>query len=168
MYLNGDRRCIERKIYADLLKWKEDPDRKPMILLGCRQVGKTFIVKEFGDREYENTVYLNFADNPGDRLLFQGDLDADVLIDRITVSKNLPSKDKTLLILDEIQECDDAYYSLKPLSSKDRFDIIAIGSFLGMTLKSKKKADDQDEHRVSPMGYASIRRMYSMDFEEFL
>ena len=67
--LNSDKRCIERKIYADLLKWKEDPDRKPMILLGCRQVGKTFIIKEFGDREYENTVYLNFADNPGDRLL---------------------------------------------------------------------------------------------------
>ena len=63
---------MERKIHAELLEWKDDPDRKPMILLGCRQVGKTFIVMEFGDREYENIAYLNFADNPDDRLLFQG------------------------------------------------------------------------------------------------
>ena len=109
---------MERKIYAELLEWKDDPDRKPMILLGCRQVGKTFIVMGFGDREYENIAYLNFADNPDDRLLFQGDLDADRLADRIILSKNLPADGRILLILDEIQECDDVYYSLKPLSSK--------------------------------------------------
>ena len=50
---------MERKIHAESLEWKDDPDRKPMILLGCRQVGKTFIVMEFGDREYENIAYLN-------------------------------------------------------------------------------------------------------------
>ena len=160
---------MERKIYAELMGWKNDPDRKPMILLGCRQVGKTFIVREFGDREYGSTVYLNFADNPDDRLLFRGNLDADRLADRIIVSKNLPAEGRTLLVLDEIQECDDAYYSLKPLSSKGRFDIIATGSFLGVTLESGKKDDSgQDEHRVSPMGYACVKRMYPMDFEEFL
>ncbi len=168
-YLSDDDHRMERKIYAELMGWKNDPDRKPMILLGCRQVGKTFIVREFGDREYGSTVYLNFADNPDDRLLFRGNLDADRLADRIIVSKNLPAEGRTLLVLDEIQECDDAYYSLKPLSSKGRFDIIATGSFLGVTLESGKKDDSgQDEHRVSPMGYACVKRMYPMDFEEFL
>ena len=108
---------MERKIYAELLEWKDDPDRKPMILLGCRQVGKTFIVMEFGDREYENIAYLNFADNPYDRLLLQGDLHADRLADKIILSENLPADGRILLILDAIQECDDVYYSLKPLSS---------------------------------------------------
>ena len=89
---------MERKIHAESLEWKDDPDRKPMILLGCRQVGKTFIVMEFGDREYENIAYLNFADNPDDRLLFQGDLDADRLADRIILSKNLPADGRILLI----------------------------------------------------------------------
>lgn len=159
---------MERKIYSELLEWKNDPESKPLILLGCRQVGKTFIVREFGDKEYDSIIYLNFADNPGDRLLFQGDLDADKLADRIIVSKNLSADGRTLMILDEIQECDDAYYSLKPLSSKKRFDIIATGSFFGVTLEYRKKEDGQDDHRVSPMGYATIRRMYPMDFEEFL
>lgn len=159
---------MERKIYSELLKWKDEPDKKPMILLGCRQVGKTFIVREFGEREYENTIYLNFADNPDDRLLFQGDLDAARLVDRIIVSKNISGNGKTLLILDEIQECDDAYYALKPLSANSGFDIIATGSFLGVTLESRKNDDGQDDHRVSPMGYATIRRMYPLDFQEFL
>ena len=159
---------MERKIYSDLLRWKDESDRKPMILLGCRQVGKTFIVREFGENEYENTVYLNFADNPDDRLLFQRDLGANKLADRIRVAKNLSRNGRTLLILDEIQECDDAYYSLKPLSAEGSFDIIATGSFLGVTLESKKKGDEQDDHRVSPMGYATIKRMYPMDFQEFL
>ena len=157
-----------RKAYDDLRRWKDDPERKPLIILGCRQVGKTYLVKEFGRREYESCIYLNFADNPDDRLLFEGNLDVTSLVDRLILSKNIDvDSGNTLLILDEIQDCDDAYYSLKPLSTDRRLDVIATGSFLGVLLDSRKRNGTEDEHRVSPMGYARMMYMHPMDFEEF-
>lgn len=155
---------MERKAYKELIEWKEDPDHKPLIVLGCRQVGKTYLVKQFGEKEYERCIYLNFTDRPDDRLLFEGNLDAESLVDRILMSKNVNiSHGNTLLILDEIQDCDNAYYSLKPLAADGRLDVVATGSFLGVVLDSKKK----DEHRISPMGFAHIVYMHPMDFEEF-
>ena len=156
---------MERKAYSELLDWKADGCRTPLILLGCRQVGKTFLAKRLGENEYERCIYLNFAENDDDRMLFEGNLDSRSILDRIVLSKNvgvLPGR--TLLILDEIQECDNAYYSLKPLSADGRFDVLATGSFLGVVLESKRK---KDEHRVSPMGYCRTVMMHPMDFEEF-
>lgn len=159
---------MKRKKYDELLEWKKSQDKKPLILLGCRQVGKTHLVKEFGQKEYELCVYLNFADSPEDRLIFNGDLSGQAVMDRIILSKNVKiSPGRTLLIFDELQECDNAFYSLKPLSSDKRIDIIATGSFLGILLDDKKKNSDT-EHRVSPIGYAKILKLSPMDFEEFL
>ena len=156
---------MERKAYSELLDWKSKGNRTPLIVLGCRQVGKTFLAKKLGESEYEKYVYLNFAENDNDRMLFEGNLDAKSIIDRIVLSKNVGMiPGKTLLILDEIQECDNAYYSLKPLSADGRFDVLAPGSFLGVVLESKRKTD---EHRVSPMGYCRTVMMHPMDFEEF-
>lgn len=159
---------MERKIQKRLTEWKNDPYRKPLVILGCRQVGKTFTVKDFGEKEYDSVIYLNFADSPDDRLIFEGDLDTASVMDRILLSRNIDlSKGKTLLVMDEIQDCENAYYSLKPLSSERRLDIIATGSFLGILLDSKKRKGNKDEHRISPMGYVTLMNMYPMDFEEF-
>ena len=135
--------------------------------MGCRQIGKTHLVKEFGKNEYEVCIYMNFADNASDRVLFEGDLNADSLLERIVLSRNVEIvPGRTLMILDEIQDCDNAYYSLKSLAMDSRIDVISTGSFLGVVLNTRK-CNGEDEHRVSPMGYAEFLYMHPMDFEEF-
>lgn len=159
---------VKRKAYNDLLAWKNNGDRKPLVVLGCRQVGKTHLVRAFGDAEYDVCIYLNFSDSPNDRLLFEGELAAEPLMEKIVMGKGselVPGR--TLIILDEIQDCDDAYFALKPLSFDDRVDVIATGSFLGVLLNTRKRRDMADEHRVSPMGYVEFLHMHPMDFEEF-
>ena len=111
------------------------------------------MAKKLGEGEYERYVYLNFAENDNDRMLFEGNLDAKSIIDRIVLSKNvgiIPGK--TLLILDEIQECDNAYYSLKPLSADGRFDVLATGSFLVWYSSPKEKRKSTGSLRWSTVG----------------
>ena len=159
---------LKRKIYADLLEWKGRAHR-PLVISGQRQVGKTFIIREFAKNEYDRVIELNFSENEGDKEIFIGSISADSIIKRISVS--YPDQEvvpgKTLLFLDEIQDCKEAYASLKHLSEDDRFDVIASGSMLGVRMPNLK--DEADDNNVLiPMGYEECLTMFSLDFEEFL
>lgn len=159
---------LKRKIYADLLEWKGRPHR-PLVISGQRQVGKTFIIREFAKNEYECLIELNFSENTEDKEIFKGSVTADSVIKRISVSypdrKVIPGK--TLLFLDEIQDCKEAYASLKHLSDDDRFDVIASGSMLGVRMPNLKDGPDGNNVLI-PMGYEECITMFSLDFEEFL
>jgi predicted AAA+ superfamily ATPase len=128
---------------------------------GARQVGKTFIIREFAKNNYEHVVELNFILRPEFKEVFNGSLEMDDIIDKIT--RRMPSarfaEGKTLLFLDEIQECGDARTALKFIAEDDRFDCIASGSMLGVAYKTMRSV---------PVGFERQIEMYSLDFEEFL
>ncbi len=161
---------IERKIYSDLLRWKANPSHKPLLVKGQRQVGKSFIIDHFGEREYDDRILLNFHDDPGACELFSDKLDVDYLIDAIEAYTDRRVDDrKTLLMFDEIQECPRARSSFKAFSKDGRYDIIASGSLLGVTHpKKKRKGEAQPEAALPPVGFEQQIVMHSCDFEEFL
>ena len=142
--------------------WKSRPDHKALVLLGCRQIGKTYSVKEFAGSNYDDVIYINFEETPEQKGIFSGDLDYRTIIDRVeTINKMILRPGRSVIILDEIQACNAAYSSLKSLSQQHDVDIIALGSFLGLRI------DDKDD-KLSPLGYVDLLDMYPMDFEEFL
>jgi len=159
---------LRRKVYDQLLEWK-GREHKSLVISGQRQVGKTFIVREFAKNEYDGVLELNFAENPDDKEIFQGSLSADSILQRLSVSH--PDSDlvpgRTLLFLDEIQDCQEAYASLKYLTDDGRFDVIASGSMLGIRMPNISDSEDQANILI-PMGYEESITMYSLDFEEFL
>ncbi|MEG0977140.1 MAG: AAA family ATPase [Bacilli bacterium] len=152
---------LKRKITSDLLKWKENPEKVPLIVKGARQVGKTYIIDAFAKENYEYYTYINFVENPGYTTIFDGDLDAETLIKQISLrvdnAQLIPNK--TLIFFDEIQNCPNARAALKFLAIDKRFDIIASGSLLGINYK---------EVPSYPVGYVEHIEMNSLDFEEFL
>ncbi len=151
---------MERKISYMLKHWKSEPGHLPLIITGCRQIGKTYSIREFVSNEYRSSVYINFETQPDKKELFAGDRSASEVISRIMLSEGVRMyPGESAIILDEIQSCTDAYSALKPLSEDGRFDIICSGSFLGINL---------DDSSLSPLGYVKIIRMHPMDFEEFL
>lgn len=152
---------MKRKIYSQLLKWKTSGSRKPLLLLGARQVGKTWIMKEFGRREYENVVYINCDDEPVMRELFKADYDIQrLLLAFQAISGQGISEEKTLIILDEIQEAPRGLHSLKYFCENARgYHVMAAGSLLGITLSHPESY---------PVGKVDILKIYPMDFEEFL
>ena len=153
---------MERKMMKELMEWKKDPDRKPLIITGCRQTGKTYIAKSFAESAYRSYIYINFETTPEKKDLFDNSLDSKELISRLILSENKELyKNDSLIILDEIQNCNAAYSSLKSFSTNKEYDVIALGSFLGINL------DDEDDH-ISPLGYVDIKRLHPMDFEEYL
>ena len=153
---------MERKITQKMMDWKSDPERRPLIIAGCRQIGKTYSIREFVSKEYKSHIYINFEVQPDKKELFRGDCTADELISRLILSEGVHMySGESAIVLDEIQACTEAYSALKPLSEDKRFDIICSGSFLGINL------DDDDDH-LSPLGYAKIMQMHPMDFEEYL
>jgi len=159
---------LKRKIYDDLIEWK-GRRHKTLVISGQRQVGKTYIVREFAKREYGNIMELNFAENPQDREIFKGSLSADSIITRLSVS--YPEVDiepgRTLIFLDEIQDCQEAYSSLKYFTDDGRYDVIASGSLLGIKMPNLHDSEDEPSILI-PMGYEECITMYAMDFEEFL
>ncbi|MBN2803898.1 MAG: ATP-binding protein [Deltaproteobacteria bacterium] len=152
---------MKRLIYKKLQKWKESNRRKPLILRGARQTGKTYILKEFGKNEYDNYVYLNFEESSDLTDLLSNNLPVeDVLryISLYTGNKIVPGK--TLLIFDEIQEAPIILQSLKYFYEKFReHHIIAAGSLLGIVLAGKISF---------PVGKISFMDLYPLSFEEFL
>ena len=152
---------LERKIYQDLLKWKEKKNKKSLIIKGARQVGKTYIIDKFCRENYNNYVSLNFFENEEYATIFEGWLDVDNIIKRLTIT--LPNINlvpyETVIFLDEIQDCPRAITALKFLTMDKRFDVIASGSLLGINYK--------DEIPSYPVGYVEHLEMYSLDFEEF-
>lgn len=151
---------MERSIYSSLKKWKESPTRKPLILQGARQVGKTYILKEFGAREYSEVVYINCDDNNDMQNMFV-DYDVDRIIRSLSAISGISIKSSTtLLILDEIQEVERGLASLKYFCEKaPEYHVAVAGSLLGITLH---------EGTSFPVGKVDMLYMYPMDFEEFL
>lgn len=151
---------MERSIYSSLKKWKESPTRKPLILQGARQVGKTYILKEFGAREYSEVVYINCDDNNDMQNMFV-DYDVDRIIRSLSAISGVSIKPSTtLLILDEIQEVERGLASLKYFCEKaPEYHVAVAGSLLGITLH---------EGTSFPVGKVDMLYLYPMDFEEFL
>ena len=125
---------LKRKIEKYLGQWKEAADRKPLVIKGIRQCGKTYIVQKFATENYESVVYINFILLPDKKSAFHGNIDVDTII--LNLSALIPGSrfinGKTCIILDEIQECKEARTSLKSFCIDGRFDIIATGSLLGV------------------------------------
>lgn len=151
---------LKRKIIKNLIEWKENHKDNCLLIIGARQVGKTFIIKKFAQEYYDSTIYINFIENPNYKEIFDGNLDVETLIKQITlrVANVNIIPEKTIIILDEIQACENAITALKFLATDKRFDCIASGSLLGITYK-----------RVTsfPVGYVERLTMNSLDFEEF-
>lgn len=151
---------MERTIYQDLRHWKNSSNRKPLILLGARQVGKTYILKQFGEREFERFVYVNCHNNPFTDALFR-----DFNISRIIyeIEQQYETKlivGKTLLFFDEVQETPNGISSLKYFCEDMRdLHVVVAGSLLGISLR---------EEESYPVGKVDTLRMYPMTFEEFL
>jgi predicted AAA+ superfamily ATPase len=152
---------LRRKITGELAKWKANPKRHPLLVAGARQVGKTFAICDFAEKSYESRIYMNFEESPSLRRIFDGDLDADTLVMKITArfgdAKIIPGR--TVLILDEIQSCPQARTAMKSLSGDPRLDVIATGSLPGL---------NHNKVSLYPTGYEEYMDMRSMDFEEFL
>lgn len=153
---------LRRKIYDKLLAWKNNKGKKDTILLrGVRQCGKTYIVREFGKREYKNFIEINFIERPDMQAVFSGNLDVDNMVQQIKLSmpgcQFIPGE--TLLFLDEIQDVPNARTSLKFWTQDGRFDCIASGSLLGMDYKNEVSI---------PVGYEQQLIMRTLDFEEFI
>lgn len=160
---------LRRKAYENLLEWKNTKVHETLLIKGARQIGKTFLVREFGKNEYKSFIEINFLKNPDLKAIFEGELTADEIYKRI--SAHIPSvkliKGETLIFLDEIQKCSKARTSLKFLAEDDRYDIICSGSLLGLHYGQD---DDKDVEEVEsvPVGFERQLVMYSMDFREFL
>lgn len=150
-----------RTLLNDLVRWKNSPNRKPLILQGARQVGKTWLIKEFGKLEFEQVVYLNFESSNRLKTLFKIDFDIKRIISTIEIEVNHKIEiDKTLLIFDEIQEAEKGITSLKYFYEQaPGYFIIAAGSLLGVSLQ---------KNTSFPVGKVDFLRMYPMSFLEFL
>ena len=161
---------LRRKIESVLAEWKNSEAKKPLVIKGIRQCGKTYIVQKFAKENYESVIYMNFILEPDKKTAFAGNIDVDTII--LNLSALIPSSrfinGKTCIILDEIQECREARTALKSFQIDGRFDIIATGSLLGVRGygKSNKKADEGQDS--IPVGYETIVEMHPLDFEEFL
>lgn len=160
----GENGMLKRKIESRLIEWKNTPDRKPLIVKGCRQCGKTFSVLDFAKKNYEHIVYLNFFENPDYASVFAGSLEIDniiMLLSALLGKGAVFESGKTVIILDEIQDCPEARTALKFFCIDGRFDVIGTGSLLGVKGYGK-------EPKSVPVGYETVIDMYPLDFEEFL
>ncbi len=160
---------FKRKIETYLSDWKKSDNKKPLVIKGVRQCGKTYIVKKFAKDNYENVVYMNFILEPDKKSAFAGNLDVETII--LNLSALIPDSrfvsGKTCIILDEIQECKEARTALKSFKMDSRFDVIATGSLLGVKGYGNRKDKKEGEDSV-PVGYETLVDMYPLDFEEFL
>ena len=152
---------MQRDAYEKLLTWKQGTSRKPLILNGARQVGKTYLLKQFGKQEYSTYLYLNFEETPALMALFSGNLKPAVLLDNLSIYYNREIlADEILLIFDEIQACPEALNSLKYFQEEaNEFHLIAAGSLLGVKLANTKGF---------PVGKVNFLDLYPLSFFEFL
>ena len=160
---------FRRKFYDRLVQWKATKHQECLLVKGARQVGKTFIVEKFGREQYESFIEFNFILDPDAGSIFDGSLKAEDLYRKISAydatRRLLPGR--TLIFLDEIQECANARTALKSFAMDGRYDVIASGSLLGIKYKNKKSRE-RHEPKSIPVGYERQVAMHSLDFEEFL
>lgn len=152
---------LKRKVDNYLLNWKTDPNKKPLIIKGSRQVGKTESITRFGHLNYKSIIYINFVEEPNYKMITTDGYKAqDIIrnISRIDPSKQFIEND-TLIIFDELQDFPDIATSLKFFKIDGRFDVICSGSLLGINYQSIES---------NSVGYKTDYEMFSLDFEEFL
>ena len=164
---------LKRKIYDKLIDWKYkrkiEGIKKCLLVKGARQVGKSFIIKEFGKKEYKSFVCIDFFRQPALKSIFDGDLTSEEILKRITANIRDFSliAGETLIFLDEIQRCGNARTAIKFLAEDMRFDVISSGSLMGLTYGEDDDGSVEIPESV-PVGYESQITMYSLDLEEFL
>ncbi len=150
---------IKREIYQNMLEWKESSDKRALLISGARQIGKTYIVRQFAKDHYKYFVEINFIEDVNAAKIFDGALDADTIIQNISaykMQKMIPGE--TLMFFDEIQECPNARTAIKFLVDDGRFDYIESGSLLGVKYKEVKSY---------PVGYEKKIQMFPLNFKEF-
>ena len=152
---------MERQIMEELILWKRKKNRKPLILKGARQVGKTWIMKEFGVRQFKNVAYVNFDRNSRMQRVFEGDFDIRSIIQAINIeTKEAVRPEDTLIIFDEIQEAPRAISSLKYFCEEaPEYAVVAAGSLLGVAIH---------EGTSFPVGKVDMLDIYPMNYREFL
>ena len=152
---------VKRKVKALIKKWISTKTKKCLVVQGARQTGKTYIIERFAEENFEELVEINFKQMPSAMDIFTGDLTVDNMV--MAMRFRFPDKKiisgKTLIFLDEIQECQEAITSLKFWAIDNRYDVIVSGSLLGIDYKRASSY---------PVGYVDYLRMYGVDFEEFL
>jgi len=153
---------LKRKISQFLIEWKNNPYRKPLILQGARQVGKTYSILEFGRNNYENVAYFNFETNPSIGKTFEESLEPGYLIPILSrIANQTIVREKTLIFFDEVQLCERAITSLKYFcENAPEYHVIVAGSLLGLAVGREKYS--------FPVGKVDMKTLYPMDFEEFL
>ena len=152
---------MNRKAYKDLLKWKESKTKKPLIIQGVRQVGKTWLMQEFGKKEFHEMVYFNFESNRMLHGIFKGDFDIPKIISMLEIAAGQEiHSGKTLVIFDEIQSCPEAITSLKYFyENVPELHILAAGSLLGVAI----------HQGVSfPVGKVDFLHLRPLSFDEYL
>ena len=155
---------LKRKISKTLTEWKSREGRKPLVIKGVRQCGKTCSVMLFAEENYKHVIYLNFFEHPDYVSIFSGSLKVDDLtmyISALLGTDAVFEAGNTIIILDEIQHCPNARTALKFFKLDGRYDVIATGSLLGVSGYG-------DETVSIPVGFEEIIEMYPLDFEEFL
>ena len=153
---------MKRKINVYLLEWKNSAYRKPLILQGARQTGKTYSILAFGREQYANVAYFNFETNPGIKNTFNESIEPSYLIPLLSrISGQTIIKEKTLIVFDEVQLCERALTSLKYFcETAPDYHVIAAGSLLGVAVNK--------EEFSFPVGKVDIKTLHPMDMEEFL
>ena len=151
---------MKRFILSELIKWKESKYRKPLILKGARQIGKTYILKQFGEENYEGVAYFNFDHDEGLYNIFRHTKDPKRILEQLSfIYGKAILPEKTLIIFDEIQECPNALNSLKYFQEEaNEYHIVCAGSLLGIRVS----------HTSFPVGKVEFINMYPMTFSEFL
>ena len=152
---------LKRKVTAFIDQWIRTKEKKCLVVQGARQTGKTYIIERFAEDNYEELVEINFKQLPSAMDIFSGDLTVDnmVMAMRFRFPEKKITPGKTLIFLDEIQECQEAITSLKFWAIDNRYDVIVSGSLLGIDYKRASSY---------PVGYVDYLKMYGVDFEEFL
>ena len=150
---------LYRTAIENFENWKKSGGKKALLVTGARQIGKTFLIREFARKNYENFIEINFVTQSSAKQIFEGDLNADSIIQGITaLTKQKVEEGKTLIFFDEIQECPNARTAIKFLVDDGRFDYVESGSLLGVQYKTVKSY---------PVGYEHKIQMFPMTFEEF-
>lgn len=151
---------MKRNAIKELYEWKENNDRKPLVILGARQVGKTWLMKEFGKEAYKKCAYVNFEDNDDLRGMFEHDFDIQRIIANLQWATDVTIDEDTLIILDEIQEAPRGITALKYFQEKaPQYHVIAAGSLLGIAMHKNDSF---------PVGKVDFMHLYPLSFYEFL
>ena len=162
---------LKRKADKEFEKWFSGPRKKALFVEGARQVGKTTTIRQFCSSHYDYAIEINFVKTPVAKQAFDGNLDADTIIRNLSAMGYGPFvSGRTVIFLDEIQDCPNARTAIKFLVEDGRFDYIESGSLLGINYKSRDGEEEEEDGDIAslPVGSEDTLNMYPLDFEEFL